>query len=679
MSFSKESNYYFLLTNVGESFGGLTTAMLRRAQLFSEYADVQPEILTFNHNTDYDQIREMLDKEKYIPKNIRLINMFASLSGDTTSKKLIIHPIEDDRYAIDPVPNRNCFRYFENGMYRMYKSFERADSKLKFIDYFDENHYKIKREEYDSYGHKRKEIHVDYLNSPSLPRQELYFNSSGQCYLNIWYKTVNEKSEIERIHLFTKNKVKVFYNIDDLRVHWLDAYLDSNKNNFLVVDGRAIDTAIMKLKGNHIYRIFMTHSTHLRPPYHVDSVIRLGNRPVLNNLNNVDALVLLTNHQKDDIVERFGVRNNYFVIPHSIENDIPINQRSNFERKKYTGVMMARYHEEKQIDHAIKAYAKVVKEIPHAKLEIYGFGDEESNLAKLIKDLDLGENVFLMGYTNSPDVTFEESSFSMLTSKYEGFGLSLVESMTHGCPLICYDIKYGPRDMIDDGINGYLVKPNDIDSLAKKIIHMLSDQERLMEFSHNSRIKSKEFSNEKFISNWSNLFHDIVDNRTNKKNIENYDFYMEHADWVSEEECSYSIEGKITLIPEIELNKLNDLKVKAILRERESKKEFDVGESIEIRPDGTINITFCFNDFKKDAKAYEGIWDINLFLYSNNFYREKRIGYKKSNSAKVTRKKLIGNKQGISIEPYYTNPHGNLSFIIKKDKPNLLNNLLKLK
>nr|WP_285890741.1 glycosyltransferase [Mesobacillus maritimus] len=410
----------------------------------------------------------------------------------------------------------------------------------------------------------------------------------------------------------------------------------------------------------------MTHSTHLRPPYNVDSELRLGNRAVLNNLNKVDGLVLLTKHQKNDIRKRFGERENYFVIPHSTENELE-ESTVKYKRKKYTGVMMARYHEEKQIDHVITAFERVIKVFPEARMEIYGFGDEEDNLNELIRKLKLNNNVFLKGFTSSPGKVFEESTFSVLTSKYEGFGMSLVESLIHGCPLICYDMKYGPRDMIENGKNGYLVRQNDVEDLANHIIKMFSNQDKLADFSLNSRIKAKEFSNEKFIANWLKMFKEIIEKKDNFINIDNYDFYMEHSYWISSEKLDYYIEGTVNIKPEVNQNEIKKVKAKIVLRERESKETIEIQNSVQIKDGGKVKIHFSLNaliDDKDQGILKKGIWDLSLILYGNNYYQEKRIGYTKSESAIKSLKALHVNEMGLLIEPYYTNPYGNISFKI---------------
>jgi endo-1,4-beta-D-glucanase Y len=242
--------------------------------------------------------------------------------------------------------------------------------------------------------------------------------------------------------------------------------------------------------------------------------------------------------------------------------------------------------------------------------------------------------------------------------------MSLVESLVHGCPLICYDIKYGPRDMIVNGENGFLVQPNDIMDLANKIIELMSNQDKLAEFSLNSRIKAKEFSNEKFIANWLNMFSEIIDKKENFINIDGYDFYMEQSKWISSENLEYYIEGTVNIKPETSKNDITKLKAKVILRERESKEIVELHNSVQITDQGKARILVSMDALIGQGTLTKGIWDLNLILFGNNYYQEKRIGYDKSRSAITDLKTLQDKKREIIIEPYYTNPYGNISFKI---------------
>ena len=100
------------------------------------------------------------------------------------------------------------------------------------------------------------------------------------------------------------------------------------------------------------------------------------------------------------------------------------------------------------------------------------FGKDEAGQLQMIQDLidvyKLNEYVEINEFTNNPLLEFNNSRASLLTSNYEGFGLTIMESIDAGCPVVSYDVKYGPREIIEEGKTGYLVEPNNIEDFAEK-------------------------------------------------------------------------------------------------------------------------------------------------------------------------------------------------------------------
>ena len=72
----------------------------------------------------------------------------------------------------------------------------------------------------------------------------------------------------------------------------------------------------------------------------------------------------------------------------------------------------------------------------------------------------------MCGYENDKKIIYGDKSFLVLTSKYEGFGMVLLEALQHKLPVISYDVKYGPKEIVQNGFNGYLIVPNDIKELS---------------------------------------------------------------------------------------------------------------------------------------------------------------------------------------------------------------------
>lgn len=131
----------------------------------------------------------------------------------------------------------------------------------------------------------------------------------------------------------------------------------------------------------------------------------------------------------------------------------------------------------KPIHHCIEAFNRIKHLIPDCNYLIYGSGLGQARLGQLIRHHGCEDRVFLMGFTADPGTVFASSLLSLAPTMTEGFGLALLESLTHGCPVISYDVDYGPRELIAPGRNGELVAPGDIDGIARAILTVLGKRD----------------------------------------------------------------------------------------------------------------------------------------------------------------------------------------------------------
>ena len=97
----------------------------------------------------------------------------------------------------------------------------------------------------------------------------------------------------------------------------------------------------------------------------------------------------------------------------------------------------------------------------------------------------------------------------MFTSRFEGFGLVLLEAMLKGLPLVSFDIYSGPSDMIHNGKNGYLVAPFDVDAMASHVETLINDRELRMRMHDQAHDYIVEFSEEAIIEKWISLIHSL--------------------------------------------------------------------------------------------------------------------------------------------------------------------------
>ncbi|PTY80819.1 hypothetical protein B5V89_00595 [Heyndrickxia sporothermodurans] len=662
--FPMNSKYYFLVSIIKYDFGGLTNSMLQRARIFTEKVGVDSTILTFDYNPDYEGIINRLWELNKINEKIKILNMydfFKNRSNDSLYKNNIDdHVIQEKEngYFAEKVKGKNAYRYFNNGLYVKYKSFEKPNGKLKFIDYVNENRSRTRREEFDDFGRIRKTTYYDFLHN--LPKQELFFDELGNCFMSKWHKLDKSSSRVEKVIWFNeKGEIKkVFFSDLELKQFWLTQLTEDQFNHFFIVDGRNEDQTALLDKKN-IFTINVIHSIHIRPPYEPGSKLRLGHRFIFNNAEKTDGIVLLTEGQKKDVEEQFGHRNNYFVIPHAYgrPNDIGVFDGE----EKYKAVIIARYREVKQLDHAIRAFALVCKEFPNATLDIYGFGPEEENLRKLIKQLHLINNVFLKGFTNNVAEIYKSANVSLLTSDHEGFGMVVLESLANGCPVISYDIKYGPSDMIQNEYNGYLVKANEWEHLAEKIVVLFKNpllQKEMRINSYNSVIK---FNEENFINRWSNLFQTVIEQKDKRSPISNMSFELDSFEVEDSNNGIYKIKGNLLYKGENPSNYLDEIKVFWKIVERSSGEEIINDAKLLTSDDSLFEVE---GELNFHNKVFQGRWDLAIVLQWSNFSFLGRVTIDENDSVYLE-KKWVKSKNDLIIVPYLTKNKNNLAFQVK--------------
>lgn len=492
MKYSDESTKFFFLTpSIPLKFGGLTTALFRRADSFTKHFNNNVTVLTFKYSPNIDYIKTDLDNKGYTNDKVRLNNLYEYFSYSSTSER-----VEDPLLLFSEVEKTgpNEYKSEEYDLILM-KSNKENNYFIKIECYNDEILQKI----YElNEGKNLKRVRS--FEKGNLVG-ELFYRNDQTVYMEKTFCGTPKSKTIE-ILLIERNGdlTKKFSTHKSLQKYWLSELLDEQKNNFLVVDGRALDSLVLDYNEKKTSKIFVVHSTHVREPFGTFSTLRLGNRTLLENIGQADNIVFLTNGQKNDIVKRFGDRPNYRVIPHFLEPD---NTKVRNEKVKNRFVVISRFHEEKQLDHIIKAFSIVRAAGLDFTLNIFGDGATKQQLETSIDELGLQENVILKNFTSNPFHEFEISEGSILTSRYEGFGLTILESLISSCPVFAYDVKYGPSDMVESGYNGYLVEKNNINELADKLISYIKLPGAQKQLLMNNAVESaKNFNEESFARRW---------------------------------------------------------------------------------------------------------------------------------------------------------------------------------
>ena len=135
-----------------------------------------------------------------------------------------------------------------------------------------------------------------------------------------------------------------------------------------------------------------------------------------------------------------------------------------------------------------------------------GYGQKiQKELQQYIDEHHLKDHVFLRGFQKDLTQEYQQASLALMTSVEEGFSLSTVEELSYGVPVIGYDIRYGPNEMIHDGENGFLVPVNDQEQLYQKMREYLSDLNLQRTFMGNAQRLVQAYSPTKTRQKWESL------------------------------------------------------------------------------------------------------------------------------------------------------------------------------
>jgi poly(glycerol-phosphate) alpha-glucosyltransferase len=470
-----QGRYLSCAFRVSLDAGGQTRAMLMRNRILAA-AGVRPDVLVLGAAPDHDARRAVLLERGLLADGVGLLNIYEHARdrhwgeparAGATLADLSAHRVREETGA-DGEPWRRTYR----GPGERYATYDylRADGS-------------------------------PYLRIPAFG---LAAGSRGHGLV----QQVGEDGQV----------VGEFKTAGQWFRRWIRELAEGQQRTFVFIDSRHVVPHLIPLRAKRVHTIYVLHNLHVLAPYRWDSDVNLAYRRVLARIDGMGALVTLTERQRDDIAERRGRTSNMYVVPNPV--DPPPVPAEPLARDPARVAIVARLEAQKGLGGAIAAFARVVEAVPAARLDIYGDGSRRDRLQAEIARLGLDGHVTLRGFDPEAREVLWRSSAFLMTSSFEGYPLATLESMSRGCPVVSYDIKYGPREQITDGVDGFLVPRGDVARLADRIIELLRSPELVARMGAAARATAERHDAGGFLEDWERVLRAVLARRSHRTRID---------------------------------------------------------------------------------------------------------------------------------------------------------------
>lgn len=419
-----------------EDFGGLTAMCLKRSSIFHENG-IPSAVVTFKPDPGY---RAQVNR---------------ALSEGRTSTDVPIINLHEFYTTYEPLP----FEEFSPPTPTDFTNWRQVDRMLR--------------------GHDGTLFWVDFADADTgaLSRRE-YYRPDGSLYLLDCQLPAAKSSGKPRrvLQLFSASGgfVVEFWGAAKFYRYWLSELIGDHEAD-VIVDSELAASFLWSWEHPGVAKTTVLHTTHVQAGEDAQTgQLAKEVRATVDHRSHWDRLVVLTSSQATAFQRRFSNSANIAVIGNPVDGPTAPSPWKKRERSKI--LIIGRLKEDKRVEKAFDVVEILRKSGIDVELDIVGNGDHRSELETQVLERDLEDCVHFIGHVSDVPDRLERAGVALLCSKFEGQSLALLEAKAHGCVPVAFDVDFGPREVITQGVSGFLVPDGDSASMADRVRQLVTDE-----------------------------------------------------------------------------------------------------------------------------------------------------------------------------------------------------------
>lgn len=498
---------YFVNQYIMSQNSSVEHAEFARVKLFKQF-DQPAKIVT----RDFDPLLHATIKKFGIDDD-QVVNMFDFFAKTTDYQG---DPVSFDDLRISEdyqfTTGNNSRTFSDGGRLVGEVTFAPATvAKVQRVEYYDAAGNLSLREQYDIRGYKSEE---EYFGQDGQIHYQALYRPDQTKYLERFYVQSTENTPINSLNRLIgyQGRDRFFDSIDDLFAFFLDelntATPGRQKNTFIADRPAMANSQVMGMQTKARKLLWL-------PINHIDDGVDPVNGMISGvysqplsgpGLKQIDGIVVMTAIQKHDLEKRLNTKTPIYQVSGGIAPDVakvPMNNRVNHQI-----IHVGRLGWDKQIDQVLQVFKQIHSQVSDATLKLYGYGDgaDVEKFKQQVTDLKLDEPglVSFEGYRPDIDNVYDQAQLYLDCARIDGQPLADVEALGHGVPVLAYDYNYGPRELIEDGKNGKLIKLNDVATMASEAVKLLKGKKKLQDASDQAYELSARSSAEAVWKQWQN-------------------------------------------------------------------------------------------------------------------------------------------------------------------------------